>query len=106
MNAIIQLLEINKYMVWRNNVGAAPYTDKYGQKKWVRFGKPGFSDIFAIQPRTGRFVAFETKSPTGKYGATREQLDFIAEVKAHGVVAAVVSSPEEVAAILGIKGLL
>lgn len=105
-DAIVQLLQLHKYMVLRINVGAAPYTDRYGKKRWVQFGKKGFSDIFAIQPGTGVFVALETKSPTGKYGATPEQLEFIAQVKAHGGIAAVVNSPEAVAALLGIKGLL
>lgn len=106
-SAIIDLLRYENYYVWRNNVGAAPYiSSKTGKKQWVRFGQPGFSDIFAIQPGTGKFIALEVKTPKTRNNATRFQLDFIRQIQEKGGIAAVVCSTEEVVALLGIKALL
>lgn len=106
MDSIQDLLRYNGYLVWRNNVGGRPWTDKYGRKKYVKFGQPGHSDLFAIQRGTGKFCAFEIKRPETRKTATPAQLDFINQVKEQGGIAAVVCSAEECAAILGIKGLL
>lgn len=105
MNTIIDLLRYNNYLVWRNNVGARPWTDKYGRKKFIRFGKPGFSDIFAIQPKTGIFIALECKRPETRKDVTPAQQDFINQVNDKGGIAAVVCSSQEAATVLGIKGL-
>lgn len=105
MNSIIDLLRYNNYLVWRNNVGAAPYENKYGKKQWIRFGKPGFSDIFAIRPG-GTFVSLEVKTPARKRTATQAQLDWIQSVKDKGGIAEIVCSVEEAASVLGIKLLL
>jgi len=105
MNAIIDLLRYENYYVWRNNTGAQKHTYN-GRERWVRFGKPGFSDIFAVQPKTGRFIALEVKTPRTKNSATRFQLDFIQRIKDQGGIAAVVCSAEEVIALLDLKTLL
>ena len=106
MDSILDLLRYQGYFCWRNNTGASKYTNKYGQERFIRFGQPGFSDIFAIQPGTGKFVAIEVKTPKTRNNATRFQLDFIRQVQEKGGIAAVVCSPEECAIVLGIKGLL
>ncbi len=104
-NAIIELLQRSGYIAWRNSVGARKFKNQTGEARWVRFGQPGFSDIFAIQPGTGKFVALECKVPTKKHSATPEQLKFIEQVKAQGGIAAVVCSSEEAATLLKIPGL-
>ena len=106
-NQIIEILRYSGYYAWTNNVGAlkTQHTDKYGVTRahMTRFGKPGFSDIFAIQPQTGRFVALEVKRPKTRKNTTRWQEDFINIVKMQGGIAAVVCSVEEVAELLNIK---
>lgn len=104
-NAIIELLQYQGYFTWRQNTGAAPFTDRHGTRQWVKFGQPGFSDIFAIQPGTGRFCALEVKHPDRRKTATVAQLKFIEDVKAQGGLAAVVCSTQEAATVLGLKGL-
>lgn len=105
MNSIIDLLNYEGYYVWRNNTGAQKYNYN-GRDRWVRFGQPGFSDVFAIQPRTGKFVALEVKHPSRKNSATYQQLEFIRKVKEQGGIASVVSSTEEVVTLLGLRTLL
>lgn len=103
-DSILDLLRYQGYFCWRNNTGATKYENKQGQSRFIRFGQPGFSDIFAIQPGTGKFIALEVKTPKTRNSATRFQLDFIRQVQEKGGIAEVVCSPEEVAAILNIKG--
>jgi hypothetical protein len=104
VTTVIELMIRAGFAAWRNNVGASPFTDKYGKKRWIRFGKKGHSDIFGIQPG-GRFCAVECKLPHERKRVTPEQQEFIAEVNALGGIAGVVCSPEEAAQLLGIKGL-
>lgn len=105
-NAIIELLNYEKYFVWRNNTGAQKFQNADGPTRWIRFGQPGFSDIFAIQPKTGRFVALEVKTPRTRNSATRFQLDFIQRVQEQGGIAAIVTSTEDVVTLLGLRRLL
>src|SRR5581483_1852290 len=104
--SIIDLLRYENYYVWRNNTGAQKFQNANGPTRWVRFGQPGFSDIFAIQPKTGRFVALEVKTPTTKNRATHEQQQFIQRVQEQGGIAAIVCSTQEVVTLLGLKTLL
>lgn len=106
MSSIHDLLRYEGYMVWRNNVGAMPYQDRFGRSRMVRFGQVGMSDLFAIQPKTGRFVAIEVKTPKTKNNTTRFQEDFINQVNHYGGIAMVAWSVEMVAEALGIKMLL
>ena len=109
-NAIIDLLNWQGYMAWTNNTGAfkASYTDKKGdtRERNVRFSKPGMSDIFAVQPKTGRFVAIEVKTPKayrGKdNGCTPWQLSYIESVNIKGGIAFVACSTKQVAEVLSI----
>jgi hypothetical protein len=66
---------------WRQNTGAGQYQDSSGQKRFVRFGIPGVSDILGILPN-GRFLAVECKSETGKLSDS--QAEFLAEIKQRG----------------------
>lgn len=108
-NDILDLMRYNGWMCWTNNSGGMTneYTNKKGitKKRFTRFGGlPGASDIFAV--KNGLFYALEVKTPERRNEATRFQLEFIEQVKAHGGVAEIVTSTKECAAILGIKGLL
>ncbi len=82
--------------IWRNNTGAT----KTAAGGFVRYGEVGSADIFGVLSPEGRFVALEVKQPGKK--PTAAQSEWLREVKEHGWIAAVVSSPEEaVAAIEG-----
>lgn len=53
----------------------------------------GSADIIGIHKATGRFLAFEVKTPTGR--ATKEQLNFIEQVRAANGVAGIVRSTQD-----------
>jgi len=94
-------------IVWRNETGAA-HVGKVIYKKgrqvtldnaqMLPFGLcRGSSDIIGLCPR-GRFLAVEVKTPTGR--ATKEQLNFIAQVKAKGGIAGIARSVEDALGLL------
>jgi hypothetical protein len=94
---LLRLTELG-FRVFRNNVGVLQ--DKNGQ--FVRYGvcNPGGSDIIGWRTitategqRVAQFVAVEVKTPTGK--VSKEQANFINQVKAAGGYAEVVRSEEE-----------
>lgn len=47
--------------IWRQNTGAAMYKDRF-----VKFGVAGQPDIIGVMAPSGRFIAIECKSDTGK----------------------------------------
>ncbi len=57
----------------------------------------GSSDIVGIAP-SGHFLAIEVKTPTGR--ATKEQLNFIDQVKKAGGIAGIARSVEEALTII------
>ncbi len=72
------MLCASKVSAWRNNVGVAKYDDK----RTVRFGVAGTSDILGFVnrgPLKGMFFAFEVK----KYGKkpTQRQQNFLDNLK-------------------------
>ena len=86
-------------IVWRNETGAA-HVGKviYKKGRMLPFGLcRGSSDIIGLCPR-GRFLAVEVKTPTGR--ATKEQLNFIAQVKAKGGIAGIARSVEDALGLL------
>jgi hypothetical protein len=93
MSSIIDLLRYQGYLVWRQNVGGTKYTNKAGKEKYIAFGQAGMSDVFAIQPQTGRFVAIEIKTPARRKLTTRLQEDFLQNVRLHGGIAFVATHP-------------
>lgn len=106
-NAILDLLRYERYLCWTNNSGAITslYTDKYGRTKsrFTRFGGiPGASDIFAIQPKTGKFIAIEVKKYQTRNQATQNQRTFIDEVNRTGGIGMIAWSVEMVAQKLNI----
>lgn len=58
----------------------------------------GGSDIIGIHKATGRFIAIEVKTPTGR--ASADQIKFIEAVKAAGGIAGIARSPEEALQLL------
>jgi len=102
-HAILEFLAYRKIYAWRSNTGAFPaaYTSKatgLTTRRFIRFGKPGISDILGILP-DGKLLAIEVKSPSG--GRLRpEQVDFLdAITKNHGV-AGMAKSIEDVETLL------
>lgn len=106
-NQIIDLLNNNGYYAWTNNTGGftQEHTDKKGitRRHHVRFGRPGFSDIFAVQKGTGRFVCIEVKTPERKNNTTQWQEDFLTVMRMQGAIAMVAWSMDMVASELGIS---
>jgi hypothetical protein len=70
------LLATGKVLLWRNNTGKLE--DRKG--RWVTYGLGvGGADLVGIEKRTGRFVAWEVKTPDGKLSPEQKAW--------HGVVA-------------------
>lgn len=84
-------LELSKmgFTVFRANVGKVKLSDG----RWFDTGLPkGFSDLFSI--KDGKIYFFEVKIKPNK--PTKEQLNFIEQMKLRGCVAGVVYSMEDV----------
>jgi hypothetical protein len=95
--AILQLLTLRGIPAWRANTGA--FTGEYkGQTRFVRFGTKGQADILGVLPPAGRLLALEVKRPGGKL--TLEQDAFLRVITQAGGLAALVTSPAEVEALL------
>lgn len=97
VNAILQYLQLNRCLVWRQNQGGmkASYN---GKTRFVRFSRvSGISDIIGMTAN-GRFLALEVKKP-GKKPEPHQQ-EFLERVRAHGGIAECVHSIEEVQRIL------
>ena len=74
--------------VWRNNTGAFKDGDRF-----IKYGLcKGSSDLIGIAPN-GRFLAVEVKTAKGK--PTKEQINFIEQVRMKGGIAFVARSAEE-----------
>ena len=98
----LRLLRLHGVFCWRNNVGAMRIQNVAGRPRFVRFGGiVGAADILGCAPG-GRFLAIEVK--TGRVSVTEHQARFLEEVRAHGGLAAVIRSSDEVLALLARKG--
>jgi hypothetical protein len=95
-------------IIWRNNTGSAwqgqtvhtqPGVLTLRDPRLVKFGLcEGSADLIGIHRGTGRFLAFEVKTETGR--ATVEQKRFINAVCAAGGIAGIVRSPAEAIALV------
>lgn len=84
------LVSTGRVLLWRNNTGRL----KTAQGRWVSFGLGvGGADLVGIHKPTGRFVAFEVKTPDGKQ--TPEQVAWARAVTQAGGLYVVVRSPAE-----------
>lgn len=105
--AIMLALSEDGCLVWRNETSGAwvgKVIHKAGQQvtlehaKLIKFGLTvGSSDLIGLTA-SGRFFAIEVKTPTGR--TTKEQNNFIEQVRAHGGLAGVARSPEEALRII------
>jgi hypothetical protein len=95
----LEYLSLRGIYAWLNNTGALPV----GDKRFIRFGLKGSSDIIGILPG-GRFLAVECKSETGRLSPA--QRDFLEAVQAHGGLAVVARSHEDLANALRDAGYL
>lgn len=102
MRSILRYLELHPGVAWahRFNVGAAVTKGAGGRERLVRFAFRGCPDILG-QLVTGRFLAIECKSSTGR--VRPDQAAFIDLVNANGGLGLVARSVDEViAAIEGV----
>lgn len=82
--------------VRRMNSGAHVVEGTKG-RRFIRYGFPGCPDIMAMLPG-GRFVAIECKTKRGTL--TDDQRAFLATVEAHGGIAIVARSVEDVMGVV------
>ena len=106
--AIMLALSEADCIVWRNNTAGA-YVGKVlhkagdqvtlGNSHLVQFGLcKGSSDIIGIHCPTGRFLAVEVKTKTGR--ASPEQIQFIEAVRSSGGIAGIARSPADALELL------
>lgn len=79
--------------LFRNETGVAKHQLRH-RTGHVRYGLcKGSSDLIGILAPSGRFIALEIKTPTGR--ATQEQLQFLELIRKRGGFAAIVRSRDE-----------
>jgi hypothetical protein len=88
----MQYLKMKKVVFWRSNTGAARFGASESAR-YVRFGVPGVSDVIGLLPPTGRMLALEIKSQTGR--VRKEQTAFLKNVTAAGGLALVIRDVRE-----------
>ena len=109
VNAILRELNTGNVRLFRNERGGATYPSKDGKSYYVRFGlHPGASDLIGwktIGRGVGKkavkaiFVSLEVKSPKGR--PTKQQTNWIEQVKSAGGIAGIVRSVEDARNLLG-----
>lgn len=98
LRACLDLLALYGVPAWRNNVGGVVREDARGRRRFIRFGTRGQSDILAILPPSGRLLAIETKSATGRL--TADQVLFLQAVRDAGGFGVVIRDVAELEALL------
>jgi hypothetical protein len=92
-DSILEYLAVKRILAWRNNTGAGIFKGKEGGKdRFIRFSRPGASDIFAIH--NGTFYAIEVKRPGKPLSPDQEK--FFSEVRGAGAVAILATCIEDV----------
>jgi hypothetical protein len=82
---LVQWCDYNHIYHERMNTGAVPYQNRSGEKRYVKFGRPGMADLLIGIPVNG-FVALgyvEVKSTKGKQ--SEHQKEFQQEMEALGI---------------------
>lgn len=88
------LAATGRVVMWRNNSGALPAVGRGGRSYPMRFGLGvGGADLVGLLRPSGRFLAIEVKTATGKQ--SDEQRAWAAAVQGAGGFYRVVRSPEE-----------
>ncbi len=98
VRAAVSFLRMRGIPAWRNNTGAAK-ASYAGKMRYIRYSVPGASDVFAVLPPTGRFLAAEAK--VGNNKTTPEQDAFLDNVKRAGGLAVVFHTLDELADAIG-----
>ena len=108
LDAVLGYLQAERVTAWRMNTGAVKL-----DKRFVRFGVPGFADILAIPTVRGTFKGLqcqwtepwfiEVKAEKGRQSA--EQHSFELQVKDAGAQYFIVRSVEEMEAALRKHGV-
>jgi hypothetical protein len=81
--------------IWRMNTGALP--DQHG--RLIRFGVPGMADIIGLLRPSGRFLAIEVKTLTGRQSDQQRAFQRMVEA-AGGIYILARSVDEAVEAVL------
>ncbi|CAK0747850.1 VRR-NUC domain-containing protein [Gammaproteobacteria bacterium] len=89
---ILQYLTLRGWLCWANNTGAYAIEDDRHQRRFVRFGKNGSGDIFALHDH--QFYSIEVK--VGRDRLRSEQEEWMEQVRAHGGVAVVARCLDDV----------
>jgi hypothetical protein len=89
VNAIAVALSREGVMIWKNATGMA----RSVTGALIRFGLPGSSDLFAVLPPNGRFLAIECKTGAGK--PKKNQDKFAAAIARHGGIYVVARSVQD-----------
>jgi hypothetical protein len=95
VTACLQLLRLRGVLCWRANQGAIP-SGKGGYRRFA--GLPGVADVLAVLPPSGRLLAVECKSLTGRQSPA--QLAFQAAVERAGGVYLLMRDLRELLAVL------
>lgn len=94
-NQICAYLKIKRNLIFlHDSVGIYDAKRNVFRMNTNRHRRKGVADILGILRDTGRFMAIEVKVPGNK--PTPHQLQFIEDVKAHGGIAFVATSIEDV----------
>jgi len=101
LHSCLEVLSLLQICCWRNNTGAVKIGN---EKRFVRYGKVGSSDILGILPG-GRFLAVECKRPGGRR-VSGVQKEFLSEIEQNGGLAVVVHSGEELLKKLRENGIV
>ena len=88
LKACLEYLRIRGHFVWRQNTGQATTSGRR-----IRFGIPGCADIIGITRYSGKFLAVECKSLTGRQSI--EQVSFERECKSRGGIYILARSIED-----------
>lgn len=95
VRAILDYLHLRGCLAFRMNSRVVMLPGRGGKPAPYRMGGvKGMADILACQPGTGKVVAIEVKSATGK--TTPEQIAFLASVDRAGGIAFVARSVKDV----------
>lgn len=102
VNGCLQLLTLAKVPAWRNSTTGVYDPAKQRFRKFV--GRKGVSDILGLVPPSGRIIAVECKSGTGRL--TPEQREFLADINANGGIGVCVHSIADLESFLRGHGIL
>lgn len=99
----IRIALANSCVIFRTNAGDfwqgdIVYSKEFRQKVLINLRKveglpTGFSDLLGVRKSDGKAVFIEVKTPKGK--PSKEQINFINQMKKHGAIAEICRSVEE-----------